>query len=190
MLCSSTNGSKVPYFNAPIYLANKTSIGKVDEILGPINEVYFTIKMGEGMLATSFNPGDKVFIAPDKLLPIERFLPKPPGEKKAEALVEVVEVVELGEEDRGEEEGEVGQGGQVVDSREAAALGVGAGVVPFVVPADCEAVVVAVDLEVVEAPEVGVDAVVGVVEVGGIDKLMQFYQEKTNMEYSAPTFIR
>lgn len=72
---------QVPYFNAPIYLANKTTIGKVDEILGPINEVYFTIKMGEGMLASSFSPGDKVFIAGDKLLPIERFLPKPPGEK-------------------------------------------------------------------------------------------------------------
>ncbi|KAH9466641.1 hypothetical protein MJO28_000743 [Puccinia striiformis f. sp. tritici] len=81
MLCSSTNGSKVPYFNAPIYLANKTTIGKVDEILGPINEVYFTIKMSEGMVASSFNSGDKVFIAGDKLLPIERFLPKPPGEK-------------------------------------------------------------------------------------------------------------
>ena len=29
---------KVPYFNAPIYLQNKTQIGKVDEIFGPINE--------------------------------------------------------------------------------------------------------------------------------------------------------
>ncbi|POW07597.1 hypothetical protein PSTT_08167 [Puccinia striiformis] len=66
MLCSSTNGSKVPYFNAPIYLANKTTIGKVDEILGPINEVYFTIKMSEGMVASSFNSGDKVFIAVPK----------------------------------------------------------------------------------------------------------------------------
>ncbi|KAG8059774.1 hypothetical protein GUJ93_ZPchr0002g24968 [Zizania palustris] len=29
---------KVPYFNAPIYLQNKTQIGKVDEIFGLINE--------------------------------------------------------------------------------------------------------------------------------------------------------
>ena len=29
---------KVPYFNAPIYLQNKTQIGKVQEIFGPINE--------------------------------------------------------------------------------------------------------------------------------------------------------
>lgn len=76
--------SQVPYFNAPMYLQNKSSIGKVDEILGPINQVYFTIKPSEGIQATSFKEGDKVYIAGDKLLPLERFLPKPkpaPGTK-------------------------------------------------------------------------------------------------------------
>lgn len=29
---------KIPHFNAPIYLQNKTQIGRVDEIFGPINE--------------------------------------------------------------------------------------------------------------------------------------------------------
>ncbi|KIJ27845.1 hypothetical protein M422DRAFT_190535 [Sphaerobolus stellatus SS14] len=77
MLCSSLMADKVPYFNAPIYLQNKSVIGKVDEILGPINEVFFSIKMAEGMVAGSFKKGDKVYIAGDKLLPIERFLPKP-----------------------------------------------------------------------------------------------------------------
>ncbi|KAK0210497.1 Gar1/Naf1 RNA binding region-domain-containing protein, partial [Desarmillaria ectypa] len=77
MLCSSLLPDKVPYFNAPIYLQNKSVIGKVDEILGPINEVYFSIKMGEGMVASSFQKGDKVYIGGDKLLSIERFLPKP-----------------------------------------------------------------------------------------------------------------
>ncbi|KAF7424295.1 H/ACA snoRNP pseudouridylase subunit [Pleurotus ostreatus] len=77
MLCSSLLPDKVPYFNAPIYLQNKSVIGKVDEILGPVNEVYFSIKMGEGMVASSFKKGDKVYIGGDKLLPIERFLPKP-----------------------------------------------------------------------------------------------------------------
>ncbi|TFY65846.1 hypothetical protein EVG20_g5242 [Dentipellis fragilis] len=86
MLCTSLMTDKVPYFNAPIYLQNKSVIGKVDEILGPINEVYFSVKMGEGMVASSFKQGDKVYIAGDKLLPIERFLPKPKvigGLKKA-----------------------------------------------------------------------------------------------------------
>ena len=77
MLCSSLMPDMVPYFNAPIYLQNKSVIGKVDEILGPVNEVYFSVKMGEGMVASSFRKGDKVYIGGDKLLPIERFLPKP-----------------------------------------------------------------------------------------------------------------
>lgn len=77
MLCCSSMADKVPYFNAPIYLQNKSPIGKVDEILGPINEVYFSVKMGEGMVANSFKKGDKVYIGSDKLLPLERFLPKP-----------------------------------------------------------------------------------------------------------------
>lgn len=29
---------KIPYFNAPIFLENKTQIGKVEEIFGPIND--------------------------------------------------------------------------------------------------------------------------------------------------------
>ncbi|KAJ1877261.1 H/ACA snoRNP pseudouridylase subunit [Coemansia sp. RSA 486] len=76
MVCKSTN-EKVPYFNAPIFLENKTQIGKVDEILGPINEVYFTVKLQDGVIADSFKTNDRVFIAPDRLLPLERFLPKP-----------------------------------------------------------------------------------------------------------------
>ncbi|KAN0062579.1 H/ACA snoRNP pseudouridylase subunit [Thecaphora frezii] len=83
MLCQSTDPKHVPYFNAPIFLENKSQIGKVDEILGPINEVYFTIKMDPGMVATSFKENDKVYISGDKLLPIERFLPKPKSVFKA-----------------------------------------------------------------------------------------------------------
>ncbi|TKA63824.1 hypothetical protein B0A55_10196 [Friedmanniomyces simplex] len=84
MVCSSIN-TKIPYFNAPIYLENKTPVGKVDEILGPLNQVYFTIKPQEGIQATSFKAGDKFYIGGDKLLPLDRFLPKPkplPGAPK------------------------------------------------------------------------------------------------------------
>ncbi|KAI8380889.1 Gar1/Naf1 RNA binding region-domain-containing protein [Radiomyces spectabilis] len=82
MVCKSIN-PKIPYFNAPIFLENKSQIGKVDEILGPLNEVFFTVKMQEGMVATSFKVDDKVYIGTDKLLPIERFLPKPKVAGKA-----------------------------------------------------------------------------------------------------------
>ncbi|KAI9831173.1 MAG: H/ACA snoRNP pseudouridylase subunit [Phylliscum demangeonii] len=71
MVCESIN-TKIPYFNAPIYLENKTPIGKVDEILGPLNQVYFTIKPQEGIVATSFKTGDKFYIGGDKLLPLEK----------------------------------------------------------------------------------------------------------------------
>ncbi|KAI5851426.1 Gar1/Naf1 RNA binding region-domain-containing protein [Morchella snyderi] len=76
IVCQSIN-TKIPYFNAPIYLENKSVIGKVDEILGPMNQVYFTIKPQDGIVASSFKEGDKFYIGGDKLLPLDRFLPKP-----------------------------------------------------------------------------------------------------------------
>jgi H/ACA ribonucleoprotein complex subunit 1 len=86
MLCSLVTPTRIPYFNAPIYLENKTQIGKVDEILGPINEVFFTVKMEQGMVASSFKKEHKVYIGGDKLLPIERFLPKPKGTTESKSL--------------------------------------------------------------------------------------------------------
>jgi H/ACA ribonucleoprotein complex subunit 1 len=70
---------QVPYFNAPIWTQGKSLIGKVDEIFGPINASMFTVKMAEGMVATSYKEGDKYYIDPFKLLPLDRFLPKPKG---------------------------------------------------------------------------------------------------------------
>lgn len=51
---------------------SQTSIGKVDEVLGPINQVFFTIKPQDGIVATSFKAGDKFYIGGDKLLPLEK----------------------------------------------------------------------------------------------------------------------
>ena len=73
MMCTSTN-EKIPYFNAPIYLENKTPVGKVDEILGPITQVYFTIKPSEGIQSKSFKKGDKFYIGGDKLLPLDKYV--------------------------------------------------------------------------------------------------------------------
>ena len=78
-VCKLTLKDKVPYFNGYIFLENKTQIGKVEEIFGPINSAYFTVKMQEGINATSYSEGDKFYISPDKLLPLDRFLPRPKG---------------------------------------------------------------------------------------------------------------
>jgi H/ACA ribonucleoprotein complex subunit 1 len=73
LLCRWMVPEKVPYFNAGVFLENKRKIGKIDEILGPIAEIYFTIKMDPGVLSKSFQPNDSVYIGTDKLLPLVRF---------------------------------------------------------------------------------------------------------------------
>lgn len=75
----------VPYFNAPIYLENKEQIGKIDEIFGTVRDYSVSIKLSENVAANSFKQNQALFIDPGKLLPIARFLPKPPnprGQKK------------------------------------------------------------------------------------------------------------
>ena len=80
LICKCTN-TKVPYFNGRVFLENKSQIGQVDEILGPINNYSFSVKMKEGMKASSFKAGSKVYIDPMQLLPLDRFLPKAPTKK-------------------------------------------------------------------------------------------------------------
>ena len=41
--------------------------------------MYFSVKCAEGIAAGSFKLGDKLYISPLKLLPLERFLPQPKG---------------------------------------------------------------------------------------------------------------
>lgn len=41
MFYKSTN-PKIPHFNAQVFLENKTPIGKIDEVLGPLNQVRMT----------------------------------------------------------------------------------------------------------------------------------------------------
>ncbi len=89
IVCASAN-DQVPYFNAPIYLENKTQVGKVDDIFGPINErvclllssrplsyvQYFSVTLSEGVVPTSFKKEQKLYIDPMRLLPLSRFLPQ------------------------------------------------------------------------------------------------------------------
>lgn len=51
----------------------------MEEIFGGIQNSYFTVKMSDGVVATSYAAGDKFYIDPAKLLPLERFLPQPKG---------------------------------------------------------------------------------------------------------------
>jgi len=71
----------VPYFNAPIFLENKQQIGKIDEIFGNLRDYSVSVKLGENMKVGSFQQKQKLYIDPGKLLPLNRFLPKPAGQK-------------------------------------------------------------------------------------------------------------
>ncbi|XP_034944213.1 H/ACA ribonucleoprotein complex subunit 1 [Chelonus insularis] len=78
-LVAKADIEQVPFFNAPIYTENKQQIGKIDEIFGNPRDYYVTIRLSENIKASSFEKNVKVYIDPAKLLPLQRFLPKPPG---------------------------------------------------------------------------------------------------------------
>ncbi|CAD6196878.1 unnamed protein product [Caenorhabditis auriculariae] len=78
IVCHTTCG-KIPYFNAPVYFENMEQIGKIDEIFGSPGENGFSVNLSQGVKASSFKDGQKIFIDPAKLLPVERFLPQAGG---------------------------------------------------------------------------------------------------------------
>eukprot|EP00593_Proboscia_inermis_P002272 CAMPEP_0171293608 /NCGR_PEP_ID=MMETSP0816-20121228/1907_1 /TAXON_ID=420281 /ORGANISM="Proboscia inermis, Strain CCAP1064/1" /LENGTH=146 /DNA_ID=CAMNT_0011764651 /DNA_START=271 /DNA_END=707 /DNA_ORIENTATION=- len=74
MVCIlSHSETKIPYFNAPIFLENKQKLGKVDEIFGPLTKIMFTVKPDAGVLAKTFQKDDIMYVGTDKLLPMSRF---------------------------------------------------------------------------------------------------------------------
>jgi H/ACA ribonucleoprotein complex subunit 1 len=96
LVCKATN-PKIPFFNAPIYTENKQQIGKIDEILGPLDEVYFTVKLDNSKSANAYKQGDKFYIGSEKLLPMDRFLPRPKVAGKGNYIVYfiVIDFVDL-----------------------------------------------------------------------------------------------
>lgn len=80
IVCHNTSG-KIPYFNAAIFFENKEQIGKVDEIFGGIKDNGFTVKLQDGIKASSFKESQKLFIDSGRLLTIDRFLPNGAGKR-------------------------------------------------------------------------------------------------------------
>eukprot|EP01056_Protomagalhaensia_sp_Gyna25_P000295 Protomagalhaensia_sp_Gyna_25__294@NODE_1138_length_2146_cov_102_371618_g903_i0_p1_GENE_NODE_1138_length_2146_cov_102_371618_g903_i0NODE_1138_length_2146_cov_102_371618_g903_i0_p1_ORF_typecomplete_len183_score22_29Gar1/PF04410_14/1_5e30_NODE_1138_length_2146_cov_102_371618_g903_i0388936 len=82
LVCSISGlPEQVPYFSGRVFLENKSEIGKVDEILGPLNQMFVSIKMAEGVKPDSLPKGTKVYLDQNQLLPLSRFLPKPTAVK-------------------------------------------------------------------------------------------------------------
>lgn len=77
VILKNTVEQKVPIFNRPLYLENKTKIGVVDDVFGPINEFMFSVKCDTGVKPDSFKEGQTLYMNPEHFLWMNRFLPKP-----------------------------------------------------------------------------------------------------------------
>ncbi|KAK6040897.1 Gar1 protein RNA binding region [Cooperia oncophora] len=61
-----------------IFTKTKNRYGKIDEIFGSLMDNGFSVTLQNGVKAASFKEGQKLYIDPAKLMPIERFLPGAP----------------------------------------------------------------------------------------------------------------
>ena len=60
LICCQILEKKVPLLMRSIYMENKTLIGKVDDVFGPVTAPGIAIKPQEGVKGDSFKAGDKV----------------------------------------------------------------------------------------------------------------------------------
>ncbi|KAN0053372.1 hypothetical protein ACTA71_009822 [Dictyostelium dimigraforme] len=77
IVCKLTATEQVPKFNCKVLSSSKNTIGSVDEIFGPINKVFFSVKLDSGVQATSFKENDKIYVDSNSVLPIKIFLEEP-----------------------------------------------------------------------------------------------------------------
>ena len=62
LMCCFTLDKKVPLLMRSIYMENKTLIGKVDDVFGPVTKPGIAIKPADGVKGESFQKGDKVIL--------------------------------------------------------------------------------------------------------------------------------
>jgi H/ACA ribonucleoprotein complex subunit 1 len=83
LVLKCTDLARFPKFNRGIYLENKAKVGSVDEIFGPVNAFYFSVKPVDGVDAKNFKEGQVFYINPEDLLSTDRFTkpqaPRPKG---------------------------------------------------------------------------------------------------------------
>ncbi|KAF2076888.1 hypothetical protein CYY_001791 [Polysphondylium violaceum] len=77
IVCKLTSADQVPKFNCKVLNQSKQSVGQCDEIFGPVNNVFFSVKLDSGIQATSFKENDKIFVDSSSLLPLKMFLEEP-----------------------------------------------------------------------------------------------------------------
>lgn len=71
--------TRFPKFNRGIYLENKSKVGTVDEIFGPVSDFYFSVKPAEGVNPSSFKQNQVLYFNPEDLLQVDRLTQKKPS---------------------------------------------------------------------------------------------------------------
>ncbi|ELA42548.1 uncharacterized protein VICG_00300 [Vittaforma corneae ATCC 50505] len=74
----------IPYPNAPV-LFEKQQIGKIDEVFGPVDDVYVSVKLDPSRKAADFTANSKFEAYKDKFIFKDRFLPREEVEKNKES---------------------------------------------------------------------------------------------------------
>lgn len=83
IVCKVTLDDQVPMFNQPVFLENKTHIGKSDEIFGQLSSVLMSVELVETIKPDSLDKKQVVYMDQSKILPKDRFLPKDPPDPLA-----------------------------------------------------------------------------------------------------------
>lgn len=73
----------IPYPNSPVMFKRK-QIGKVDEIFGPVGDVYVSVRPDPGTKISNFSVEAKFEGYKDRFIPSSRFLPREEVEKRKE----------------------------------------------------------------------------------------------------------
>lgn len=83
VVCKVTLENQVPMFNQPVFLENKTHLGKSDEIFGQLQDVHMSIELVPTIKPDSMEKKLPVFMDQSKILPKDRFLPRDPPDPLA-----------------------------------------------------------------------------------------------------------
>jgi len=65
----------IPYPNAPV-LQSRKQIGKIDEVFGPVDDVYVSVRLDSGKKSDEFSAGTKFEGYREKFMSKDRFLPR------------------------------------------------------------------------------------------------------------------
>lgn len=68
----------VPMFNSPVFLENKSHIGKSDEIFGQINNVLMSVETSDTIKPDSLEKKTAIYMDSSRLLPKDKFMPRDP----------------------------------------------------------------------------------------------------------------